>query len=433
MAENRSINGRRSVLFINRVYPPAEGATGEMLADLASMLARGGWKVTVVTGAHPSEPRVFKTENGIEVQRVRGFRLRRTSHWQRAFSYLWLYPMLLLRVLRLPAHDVVVSKTDPPLQLILSVFLKRLKKSRAIHWAQDLYPEIAEQLGVIVEESLLSRSLRGLSTWALHAQDHVVVVGRCMQERLQHRGIQPEHITVIPNWPAESIRPLSHDANPFRVQHDLQGRFVVMYSGNMGLAHPFESILDAAEELQYSLSDAVILFVGDGPRRDWIEGQVRDRVLKNVCFLPFQPKEKLAESLSAADLHLVTMLEKVNGLVVPSKVYGALAAGRPCLFLGPRTSEAARFIEEHGCGEILSAPSMGTLADQILHWYQNEALREEAGSRARDAVKHLRLHSCRSFEEVLSEVVGYGPLSPFSVKSESLSVTSPLRQPGSTR
>jgi glycosyltransferase involved in cell wall biosynthesis len=363
---------RRHVLFLNRVYPPDRAATGHMLADLARGLVRRGWRVSVVvanTTAAPSR----ETLDGVEVHRVAGLPFTRASALRRALAYLSLYPGLFWRAWRIADVDVVVTKTDPPLVQLLGALLPR----PAVHWAQDIYPELAVELGVL--KPGMAAPLRALSTWCLRRHRTVVAIGRCMAERLAVRGLDRACIAVVPNWAdTERVRPI--DAGGFRAEHGLHGP-VVMYSGNLGLAHPFGAMLDAAA----ALPEATIVFVGDGPRLGWVRDQVQRRGLANVRFLPFQPLERLAESLSAADLHLASMEPHLAGLVVPSKVYGILAAGRPCLFLGPADSEAARLIAAHGCGEVLAPDA--DLAASIRAWLDDPARREEAGNRARAAAE----------------------------------------------
>lgn len=405
VAGDQSEGDSPSVLFINRVYPPAGGATGAVLAELAGGLANRGWAVRVLTGSIAGEPADRVTEAGVRVHRVRRLTFTRASHWRRALAYGTLYPTMFRRALQLPRPDIIVTKTDPPLQFVLGAVLSRLKGSAAIHWAQDLYPEIAEALDVFPEEGILARLLRRVSTQALRGHDHIVAVGRCMRTRLQQRGLDADRISVIPNWPSSNLKPVPRTENSFRHEHDLDGRFVVMYSGNMGLAHPFDAILDAAARLCSDEPDIRFLFIGDGPRRDWIKAQVQVRGLRNVRFLPFQPRDRLDESLSAADLHLVSMRVEARGCVVPSKVYGALAAGRPCIFLGPPRSEAARVLREHQCGTVLKRPSGAQLAAQIRSWRDHPARRQQAGARARAAVRGAREASIQAFEDVFQQVL----------------------------
>ncbi len=376
-----------------------------MLDDLASGLAQRGWEVTVLTSADSESPATATTTKGIHVVRVRGLAFSAQNHWRRAMSYLSLYPLLFLKLLQLPRHDVVVTKTDPPLHLVLGAVLSRVRKVPAVHWAQDLYPEVAEELEVLRPGSPIARALRRLSTWALRQHAQVVAIGRCMQEKMiTARGIAPSALTVIPNWPPLSVRSVDHDDNSFRKLHELEGRFVVMYSGNMGLAHPFETIIDAAEQLRTEAPEVLFLFIGGGPRLEWLTQQAATRGLDNVRFLPFQPRENLAESLAAADLHLVSMQEGTEGLVVPSKVYGVLAAGRPCFFLGPPESEAALLIEENACGEVLSGVTGKVLAERILCWKQDALLRQEAGLRASAAVAGSYAYAVQAFSDLLYRV-----------------------------
>lgn len=376
----------KSVLFINRVYPPDVAATGQLLAELATGLHGLGWQVTVVTSRSTKGADTCEHLDGVSVERVSGLPFTRASHWRRLLSYVSLYPALLWRALRLPKADVVVTMTDPPLQLLLGVVLKRFRKARLVHWAQDIYPELAEALGVLPANGIATLLLRRLSTWGLKHHDHIVTVGECMQQRLVERGIDAARISVIPNWADHQlIHPIAHDSNPFRQRHGLQGRFVVMYSGNLGLAHDFMSIVDAAELLQQSLPEVLFLFVGEGPQRAWLIEQIKTRRLENIRLLPPQSKHDLAASLGAADLHLVSMRQSLVGLLVPSKVYGILAAGRPLLFLGPESSEVARLVASHDCGEVLANVNGAELADRIDLWRQDGDRRAVAGDRARQA------------------------------------------------
>ena len=374
----------KSILFINRVYPPVSGATGQLLAELAPELARSGWRVTVLTAAPPSSGPRSEQLDGVNVQRVSGLPFVRTSHWRRALSYLSLYPALLWRAWRLPRHDVVVTVTDPPLLAVIGWWVTLVRGGRAVHWAQDLYPELAEELGVLRRDGWIATVLRWLSTQALRRCHTVIAVGRCMRERLVRRNLGRARIEVIGNWGHDAGSALTGDRrnNPFRHAHQLGDRFVVMYSGNFGLAHPFEVIVDAIALMQRTHPQMLFLLVGDGPRLEWVKQQVGARALTNVRFLPFQPKERLAESLGAADLHLATMEENLWGLVVPSKVSGVLAAGRPCLFLGPADSEAARLIREHEFGEVLTGPSGEKLAGALTDWMEQPERLERVRERA---------------------------------------------------
>lgn len=397
----------RSVLFLNRVYPPAEGATGQLLAELAPRLLATGWQVSVVTSRLANQASSSEMVDGVRVERVGSLPFTRASHWKRALGYLTLYPSLLRRVWRLPRADIVVTLTDPPLHLLLGPILRWLKGSRLVHWAQDIYPEVAEELGVLRMGNLLAAVLRALSTWGLRQHDAIIAVGHCMKQRLLARGLTEAGIRVIPNWAdASRVFPIEHAANPFRAEHQLNGKFVVMYSGNLGLAHPFEAIIEAAERVQTARPEMEFLFVGAGSRLPWVKQQVETRRLGNVRFLPPQPLGKLAQSLSAADVHLASMREELCGLVVPSKIYGILAAGRPCVFLGPRESEAAQTILRYDCGDVLTAADGETLANCLTGWACDAGRWRTASEQAQRTARSFGVsEAAAAFDELLRHVM----------------------------
>lgn len=397
----------KSVLFINRVYPPAAGATGELLAELAPKLASAGWRVTVVAARPPGVTAAWTESEGVRVEWVGGLAFSRRSHWRRALSYLSLYPALVWRARRAPRADVVVTMTDPPMQVVLGPMVKWFKRCALVHWAQDVYPEVAGQLGVINPDGLLSRWLRGLGTMALRRYDQMIVVGSCMKRRLLDRGLRGEEIHVVPNWAnTDETLPIPRPQNVFRQAHDLADRIVVMYSGNLGLAHPFAAMIEAAEILQRRAPNIVFVIVGEGPRLEWIQQQVASRNLANIRLLPPQPRAQLAQSLSAADIHLASMRDELCGLVVPSKVYGILAAARPAIFLGPRESEAAQLILRHQCGSVLPAATGPAVAECVLKWAGNPEELTAAGNRGRAAAERDGLASAvREFDRLLSRVV----------------------------
>jgi len=355
-----------SILFINRVYPPDSGATGRVLQQVATSLARAGWEVTILATAGGKADAGTITQDGVTVVRI-GTLFSKSSLLARALGYALMIPSLLAQALILPRADVVVTKTDPPMLLLLGPLLRVIKGSTLIHWAQDLYPEVAEEAGVLSSGSLIARLIRSLSTLSLKAHHRIISVGRCMSDRLLQRGISAEQIILIPNIGMEDdIHPVSRAGNPFRVQHGIpEDTLVVEYSGNLGRAHEFETVIEAARLLQDGVGEILFLIIGEGPSLPGVKERVEAFGLSNVRFLPSQLGSVLSESLGAGDLHLVTMGEGMSGLVVPSKFYGILAAKRPCLFVGPSDSEVARVIAEVGCGGIFSNGDAEGLAQAI--------------------------------------------------------------------
>jgi glycosyltransferase involved in cell wall biosynthesis len=376
-----------SILFINRVYPPESGATGRVLEYVAGGFVSAGWDVFVLTTAGERSDAGEKIRGGVKVIRVSsGFSKR--SLIARALGYALMIPSLLLKALLLPRADVVVTKTDPPMLLVIGPFLKLMKGSKLIHWAQDLYPEIAEEAGVLPKGGaggLVTGLLRLLSTLSMRSHDLTIAVGRCMVGRLKDRGIPEGRIRVVTNAGVEDdIVPVSHENNAFRKMHGLEGAFVIEYSGNLGRAHDFGTVLEAARLLgQRGETGILFLFVGSGPGEGMLRDEVARMGLKNIRFLPPQPAGSLSESLGAGDLHLVTMKSVMSGFVVPSKFYGVMAAARPCLFIGPEDSEVARVIREHGVGEVIAPGDADALIRAILRYRGAREVTAQAGGRGR--------------------------------------------------
>jgi glycosyltransferase involved in cell wall biosynthesis len=224
-----------------------------------------------------------------------------------------------------------------------------------------LYPEVAEELGVLRKDGFPSRLLRWFSTWSLQRHHRVIAVGRCMANRLAARGINRERITVIPNWA------VGMKAQGFAKRLSSAEPFTVLYSGNFGLAHPFESIIAAVRQLETEKSPIRFVFAGHGPRLTAVKEQLQN--CRNVEFRDSVPLADLPASLAAADAHIACMSDALLGLVVPSKVYGGLGVGRPCLFLGPAESETALLITESKRGVVLPPISSGSaLATTLRRW-----------------------------------------------------------------
>jgi len=359
----------KTYVFTNRVYPPVGGATGELLKELAEGLAARGDRVVVVTSRGPRDQRRgglkdqgdqgYETINGVRLIRVGTTPFTRASHWRRAMSYAGLYPQFAWQVRKLGAVDAVISMTDPPLQIAMVTFAAGRAKKR-IHWAQDVYPELAEELGVVSRSGLLARALRTVSTWALRRQDEIVAVGRCMRERLVRRGVDAERIEVIPNW--SSVTPVAPEqVQAMRKRLGWNGKFIALYSGNIGLAHDFETLVGAAKLLEGG--GVQMVFAGEGPRLAELKTAMQG--MRNVFFLPSQAKEDLSAFLAAADVHLVSVRAGLEGFVVPSKAYGILAAGRPLLCVGPSVSEIAVLLVESGAGMVFANGDASGLADVL--------------------------------------------------------------------
>ena len=343
------------IIFVNRYFFPDHSATSQMLSDLAFHLTESGLKVAVITSRQAyNDPDANlparETVRGVRIWRIRTSRFGRNRLIGRAIDYLTFY---LSAAWRLAAEarrdDVIVAKTDPPLISVVAAAVSRLRGAILVNWIQDLFPEVALALGVKGMRSA-APFLRFVRDASLKRAEFNVVLGELMAERLRRCGVAPHRIKIIPNWAdGEQIQPVSPERNPLRGEWGLNGKFVVGYSGNMGRAHEFNTLLGMADGLKDDPAFAFV-FIGDGAQRPWIEEEVRRRGLGNVVVKPYQPRDRLAYSLGVPDVHVVSLIPELEGLIVPSKIYGILAAGRPTLFIGDTDGEVARILGRGECG-----------------------------------------------------------------------------------
>lgn len=365
---------RPSVLFINRVYPPVRGASGHVLRGLARSLAREGWQVTVVT----TGPKAVNERDGA----VRVIRVKGSEKPSNALGYLWILIKLFWAVLRLPKTHLLVTMTDPPFLVVAGRFLRAIKKNRHIHWCQDVYPDVFPALGIHLP-GFIFEFLKAQVRGAMKSADKVIVIGRCMARRLSNDGFDPRQITVIPNWIDSEFAHMSsagaeikadgafENARSYEQQRKHGPKFRILYAGNIGRAHPLQSILDAAAILNETHDDIEFVFVGDGPRHDLINRERERRNLDNIRLLPYQPASRLRELMESGDVHLISMDQQAAGLLVPVKLYAGLAAHRPCVFVGPAASETAKVITAFKAGAVVPQGKAKMLAKNIRQLREN--------------------------------------------------------------
>jgi glycosyltransferase involved in cell wall biosynthesis len=303
--------------------------------------------------------------------------------------------------------DTVVLLTNPPMFAALGLLLRRLRGERFVYVVMDLYPDIATKSGFLREDSFTTHFLRWVTRRTIRGADRVIVLGACMEARVLAYGGRAERVEVIRNWADdEMIRPVAADGNPFRAEQGWGRKFVVMYSGNMGVAHRFDDILEVARRRRAD-TDLVFAFIGDGVRRKEIEAFRERHGLENVCLLPYQSADRLALSLGAGDVHFVSLRDGFEGLVVPSKSYGIMAAARPILYQGGRSGEIARMVLEHGIGEVVAEGDADALERVIVTLRDDPERAARLGCRAREVLQrdYSRDAALARYRRVLSGAV----------------------------
>ena len=378
------------VVFVNRYFQPDLSATSQMLTDLARGLASRGIEVHVICCRQlydDPQARLSAEDllSGIRVHRIATTRFGRGRLLGRALDYASFYlsgAVKLLCVLR--RGDILVAKTDPPLLSMIAAPVAKARAARLVNWQQDVFPEVASLLGASPMPRALDRMLKGLRDASLRAAAMNVLIGTHMRDYLAGRGIPQSKLCVIENWAdGTAIRPKRSAASNLRERLALADRFVVCYSGNLGRAHEFDTVFGAALALAGQPSSPMFLFIGNGAKMDALKTAVAARALDNFRFLSYQPRDALEDSLAAADVHLVSLLPRLEGLIVPSKLYGILAAGRPVVSIGDAGGEIGRLIRRADCGRVVAVGDSAALADALTQMRADPESCAAMGARAR--------------------------------------------------
>ncbi len=376
---------RPRLLVLNEYYWPGIEATAVLLTELCEALARD-FDVTVVTGAlHGVEAQPGRIQhNGVEVVRVRGTSYDRSKLPLRALNYATYIAGSWLEGLRVPRPDVVMCWTDPPMIADVGLAVARRARAPLLVITQDVFPEIAVELGRLENAALVSL-LRVLVNAYLRRAHQVVAIGETMAERLVAKGVPRDRLAVIPNWvDTASLVPMPTD-NEWAREHGLVDKFVVMHSGNVGHAQNLELLIRASTFLR-DLDDLAVVIVGSGARRREVEELATRLDADAVRFLPYQPRETLSQSLSSAQLHFVGLARGLAGFVVPSRFYGVLSVGRAVIVAAETTSETARVVEQTGCGVVVPPDRADLLAGVIRSAHGGELDLEEMGRKGRQYV-----------------------------------------------
>ncbi|NGP53790.1 glycosyltransferase family 4 protein [Thioalkalivibrio sp. XN8] len=297
--------------------------------------------------------------------------------------------------------------TQPPLFSSWGILLRAFRRQPYCCLVMDVYPDLAVRDGILKENGLATRLLAKVSGIVLRRADAVIVIGRCMREQLEKIGVAPARLELVQNWVNDAeVWAVDHERNRLRDELGLGGKFVILYSGNMGVSHSFSDVLEAARRLK-ELPDIVFLFIGDGSRRKEISEWQQRFGLENVRLLPFQPNERLAESLSLGDVHFLSLRAGFEGLAVPSKAYGALAAGRPILYQGESTGEIARMVLEEEIGCVVPLDDPDTLVTAVRRYYEDRSLGVEQGMRALrlNQLKYGRDQALEKYSQILEALV----------------------------
>jgi putative colanic acid biosynthesis glycosyltransferase WcaI len=395
--------GDMHIAFFNRSFHPDMSATGQLLTELAEgLVQQHGCRVSVIAGPplvpaggdrgdsprwwHVSKWRPVSHERyrGVEIIRARGTRFSKRRFAGRFSNYVSYCLCACYAGLKLDRPDVVVALTDPPIIGLAAYLAARRYGAPLVMSYQDIFPEVARLLEDFQSEAV-NRILQRVNCFLVRKADRAVTLGETMRQRLiEGKGADPGKVDVIPNWAdCREISP-GPKRNEFSLAHGLSDRFVVMHSGNIGLSQGLEVVVRAAVHLK-EFPEIEFVVVGDGIKKRALEELARRNGLENVRFLPYQPKEKLTESFACADVFIISLKRGLAGYIVPSKVYGILAAGRPFVSAVEEASEIETIRRKHDCGLAARPDDARDLAEKILLLYQDRGFCRHLGANARRA------------------------------------------------
>jgi glycosyltransferase involved in cell wall biosynthesis len=380
----------RRVIFVNRFYAPDQSATAQILTDLAEHLAGRGWSVEIITsrlfyGGASARLEPYAIVNGVVVRRVSTVNGVSLGLFGRLLAYLTFYVSASIALLQCARPEtVIVAKTDPPLIGVFALGIGWLRRARLVNWLQDLYPEVAIQVGVPALRGPVGAVLSYFRDMSMRRAALNVAIGHRMAGRIATRGVSQERIATIANWTDdEAIQPAISHSLSLRKEWGLPSdAFVLQYSGNLGRAHEVETLL-AASALLAKRHDIWFLFVGGGPAQVELRRRSMEAGRERFVFQPHQPRVRLSESLAVGNAHWLSLRPEFEGLIVPSKVFGIAAAARPIVAVCDLQGEIPQMILASDAGIAVAPGNASGLAAAIVSLADDRAACRAMGHRAR--------------------------------------------------
>jgi len=391
-----SSKNNRVFVFYHYLHPD-DVVSAIHIDELCCGLAARGWQVTAFPANRGCRDESITygprdIHQGVHIHRVWRPRFRQSSTPGRLLNAVWMILSWSLLAFRPGAPEAIIVGTDPILSVTIAIAWKLLRpKTRVLHWCFDLYPEAAYADGVLSPSGPAARLLSGLLRHAYRACDAIIDIGYCMRERLAHYRSPAKVVTIVP-WALEEPASVLPMASADRVNTFGNAELCLLYSGNFGRAHTFESFLALARELRDE--NALLAFSVRGNREEELRASVRAIKSGSTCqitFVPFAPPEGLLDRLASADVHLLSLASDWTGTVVPSKFFGALAAGRPILYSGSPDSSVARWITEYKLGWVLDETNRAEIARDLLAYVRDK-----------ERVETMRAHCHSTYQTLFS-------------------------------
>lgn len=409
-------NNLPPILILNQYYAPDVASTGHLLHELAGDLVKQGFKVRVITCRPSYGPRetwvpcpLREHKDGVYVKRMITTRLSKDGTLGRVLNITTFFlPLLVRMLLTSRKDDVHLYTTNPPFLGVIGAVVSLFRKHRYVQLLHDSHPQVGVMVGKVRKGSLVERIWHRINRLMYQRAEQTIVLCEAARTLVcETYGIPPDRVHVIHNWadPRE-LNPKPKVESEFAKQHGLIEPFTLMYSGNLGLYYEFETVLTAAERLKGE--NFRLVLVGSGGRRNWIAEEIKKRNLTNTLLLPYQPYEKLSDSLSASDAQLVTIAKGIEGISFPSKLYSAMAVARPIVALSEAHSEMRKIVETNNVGRWSEIGDADALVKMLREMMADHESCRQMGHNARKTLedKFTLSVSAEGYGEVLKEAGG---------------------------
>jgi colanic acid biosynthesis glycosyl transferase WcaI len=387
------------ILLLNEYFPPDTSATAKFAAQVADSLSVNH-RVTVVAGRpsydpderHPRYLLRREVHGNLAIERVGSTAYPRFEMRRRVSNYLTYLSLAIPRALSIPS-DVVLAMTDPPIEGIAGALVARLSGRPFVYNVRDMYPDMAVG-GSIVRPGSFTARWEAMHRWALRHAARVIVLGEDMRDRIVAKGVDPARVAVSRDG---IVIPETVPSPENSVAREIRGnfRFALVHAGNLGFYGAWQTLISAVRMLE---DEGVgLVFIGEGAMKPQVESMAAG--CRAIRFLPFRPASEVPLVLSSGDLHVVTVKRGLEGVVVPSKLYPTLAAGRPVLGVAPEETDVVRMIRRTGCGIAADPDDPTSVAEAIRSVMHDTERLQTMARRAReisfsyDKVKQLKIFS----------------------------------------
>ena len=400
---------KKHLLLISQVYVPDPAAVGQYMADVAEEMVEQGWKVTVFTsnrGYDDPSQEFPATEivNGVSIKRLPFSSFGKKSILTRLIGQSIFCLQAILRGLFLPKVSSILVTTSPPIGGVVGWFISLVRRIPFNFWVMDLNPDQAIAQGVVGPNSIPARVFDFFNRRLLKRASRIIALDEFMADNVRKKTPHlDDKILVLPPWPLEqALEIIPRDENPFIKKHLLEDKFVLMYSGNHSPVHPLDTFLDAAQALADD-DRFVFLFIGGGKGKQAVDDFIASEKPGHVVSLPYQPLDQIKYSLSAANIHLVSMGSPMIGCVHPCKFYGSMSLAKPILYLGPSDSHIGQVIEETSAGWQIDHGETAEMIKVIKAASQDPAL-DSIGEKGRQKILSSlsKQQLCQQFCQAIS-------------------------------